>query len=88
MTTLSTLVPLKWGRGSTATTVPDTLAWMGADTKATASPISCPMFTWSPTATTGLQGAPMCRDMGITTCAGGGSFSIGFLLVAAFLSLG
>ena len=45
ITTLITGTPLKWGRGSTATTVPDILAWMGADTKAGASPTTCPMFT-------------------------------------------
>lgn len=52
------------------------------------SPTRCPTVTVSPTATQGLQGAPICIDIGITTRAGGGSFSIGFLLVAAFLSLG
>ena len=88
MTTLITGTPEKWSRGSTADTVPDTLAWTGAETKAGASPTICPTVTLSPTATQGLQGAPMCRDMGITTRAGGGSSSIGFLLVAAFWSLG
>ena len=88
MTTLITGTPLKWGRGSTAVTVPEMLAWTGAETKAGASPTFCPTSTWSPTATQGVQGAPMCMDMGITTWAGGGSFSIGFLLVAALWSLG
>ena len=88
MTTLITGTPLKCILGSTAATVPDTLAWTAADTAAVASPTFCPTVTWSPTATQGWQGAPMCMDMGTTTRAGGGSFSIGFLFVASFLSRG
>ena len=88
MTTLITGTPLKWILGSTATTLPDMLAWTGAETKAAGSPTRWPTVTVSPTATQGWHGAPMCMDIGITTRAGGGSFSMGFLLVAAFLSLG
>ena len=67
---------------------PDTLAWMGAETNPPGSPILCPIFTLSPTATIGLQGAPMCIDMGMTTSAGAASCSMAFSLVAAFMSLG
>ncbi len=88
ITTLMTGTPEKWMRFSTADTVPETLAWTGAETKAGASPTFCPTVTWSPTDTQGVQGAPMCRDMGITTRAGGGRVSMGFLLVAALWSLG
>ena len=88
MTTDIILPPMEKGRGSTAFTVPDTEAWMGAETKPPGSPMRWPMVTWSPGATMGLQGAPMCIDMGMTTSAGGASFSMAFSLVAAFISLG
>jgi len=39
MTTDIMVPPMEKGRGSTAFTVPDTLAWMGADTKPPGSPI-------------------------------------------------
>ena len=45
MTTLITGTPLKWMRGSTAATLPDTLAWTGAETKAGASPTFWPTVT-------------------------------------------
>ena len=45
ITTLITGTPEKWIRGSTAATVPDTLAWTGAETKAGASPTICPTVT-------------------------------------------
>ena len=63
--------PRGWGLGSTATTVPDTEAWTGAETGAGFSPIFWYMFTWSPFFTKGVQGAPMCCAMGMTTCCGG-----------------
>ena len=66
MTTDIILPPPGWGRASTATTLPETLARMGAPRPAI-SPIFWPTFTSSPTATMGLQGAPTCMDMGITT---------------------
>jgi len=88
MTTDIILPPMLKGRGSTAFTVPEMLAWMGAETNPPGSPILCPIFTLSPTATIGLQGAPMCIDMGMTTSAGAASCSMAFSLVAAFMSLG
>ena len=63
--------PRGWGLGSTATTVPETEAWTGAETGAWASPIFWYIFTVSPFFTSGVQGAPMCCAMGITTCFGG-----------------
>ena len=42
----------------------DTLAKMGEDMNAGDSAIFCPTFTWSPTATRGSQGAPICWDIG------------------------
>ena len=50
-------------------TVPDTDAWMGAPRPAI-SPIFWPTFTWSPTETMGLQGAPTCIAMAMTTSLG------------------
>ena len=84
MTTLITGTPLKCILGSTAATVPDTLAWTAADTAAVASPTFCPTVTWSPTATQGWQGAPMCMDMGTTTRAGGGQL-LNWLLARGIL---
>ena len=52
--------PIEKGRGSMAFTVPETLAWMGADTNLSLSPINWPTLTKSPAFTTGVQGAPIC----------------------------
>ena len=71
MTTDMMLSPRGWGRGSTAMTLPETEAWTGAETGAGFSPIFWPIFTRSPFCTRGLQGAPMCWIMGITTWGGG-----------------
>ena len=53
-------------------TVPETLAYTGADTKPPALPISWPTLTLSPGLTTGMAGAPMCMDIGISTVSGMG----------------
>ena len=58
-------------------TLPDTLAWTGADRKPLASAIIWPTWTWSPTFTSSFAGAPMCMDIGITTSAGTGMASDG-----------
>ena len=56
------LMPEAWGTGrsSMAITVPELEAWIVALSRPCASPINCPLRTRSPTATTGLAGAPMC----------------------------
>ena len=71
MTTAVIRSPRGWGLGSTATTLPETEAWTGAEKGAGFSPIFWYIFTVSPTLTRGLQGAPMCCAMGMTTCLGG-----------------
>ncbi len=71
MTIDMTMSPSGCGRGSTATTVPETGAWTGAETGAGLSPIFWPIFTWSPFFTNGWQGAPICWAMGMTNWAGG-----------------
>ena len=61
--------PPGWGRSSMPTTTPDTGAWTGTHSPSP-SPIFWPMHTASPTATRGLQGAPMCWRRGTTARAG------------------
>ena len=58
-----------------ALTVPDTLECIGADIKASVSPILVPTKTCSFAFTVGLHGAPMCIDIGILTILGKGSLS-------------
>ena len=72
MTTLVTRLPMELSLGSMATTLPETEAWIGAETGRSESPIFWPRRTSSPTETIGVQGAPMCWDMGMTTCGGSG----------------
>ena len=71
MTTDMIMSPRGWGLGSTATTVPETEACTGAETGAALSPIFWYIFTVSPFFTSGVQGAPICCAMGITTWGGG-----------------
>ena len=68
-TTAGMSVPPGCGRGSTATTVPETDACTGAQSPSP-SPSFCPSVTRSPTRTSGLQGAPMCCDRKIVTVFG------------------
>jgi hypothetical protein len=83
-----TFTPVKWRRGSTATTSPEMGEWTGALTNASASPSFCPAATLSPLATMLLQGAPVCWWRWTTTSAGAAIVSIGFPALASFLSGG
>ena len=72
-----TIAPLAIRLGSMAFTVPETEAITFAEMKPPASPIFWPASTWSPFATRGFAGAPMCCDIGYTrspfgirTCTG------------------
>ena len=71
ITTDTTMSPSMCLLGSTATTLPDTEAWTGAEIGASLAPMSCPIFTVSPTLTVGWLGAPMCCIIGSTTSLGG-----------------
>ena len=71
ITTDITMSPSMWRRGSTATTLPETEACTGAEIGASVAPMSWPIFTVSPTLTTGWFGAPMCWTIGSTTSLGG-----------------
>ena len=65
-------------------TLPETEAWIGAETKASESPITCPTVTVSPFFTVGVQTPPICCCIGIVTIFGGSiktlSYSAVFLL--------
>ena len=64
--------------------LPETLEWMGAETKPPASAMSWPTLTLSRILTTGFAGAPMCWDRGMTTMSGTGAVSMGRASVEAF----
>ena len=53
-------LPARSARGAIDLTVPETEAWMKAETKPPGSAIGWPTFTLSPTATSGFAGAPIC----------------------------
>ena len=75
-----TMSPSMCRLGSTAMTLPETEACTGADTGASFVPMSCPIFTVSPTETMGLLGAPICWIIGSTTTLGGEMVRTGVLL--------
>ncbi len=75
-----TMSPSMWRLGSTAMTLPETDECTGADTGASFEPMSWPIFTVSPTLTTGLFGAPICWIIGSTTTGGGEMVRTGVLL--------
>ena len=77
MTTQGTMPPPVTRWGAISTTVPETEACTGAETKPRTSPTFWPRSTRSPTVTHGPQGAPMCWDMGMYTRSGAGSASMG-----------
>ena len=54
---------------ATLATVPEMLAWIGEPRPST-WPINVPTYTWSPSLTTGLAGAPMCIFSGMSTRSG------------------
>ena len=87
MTTLIMVVPLVWARISTALTLPDTEACTGTQ-RPWLSPIFCPTVTRSPFLTRGLQGAPICWDMGITTISDSGKTWISLSQAYHLFSLG
>ena len=57
-------------------TVPDTPEWMSEETKPPALPTTEPTKTWSPLATWGAAGAPMCCPMDRTILEGRGIFTV------------
>ena len=59
--------PLEARKLSIFFTVPEMEAWTGEETKPSASAMRCPIFTYSPTFTSGRAGVPMCMDMGMVT---------------------
>ena len=76
MTTFVTGVPIALRRVTMARTVPETLAWTGHPSPPATSPSFCPIFTLSPTLTTGVAGAPICWESGMETLAGSGRRSV------------
>ena len=66
-----------------AVTLPEMPLWIGADTFCSLSPTTCPTATVSPTLTVGIQGAPICWDMGSRIFSGGGITTVS--LSAVFL---
>ena len=83
-----TISPVGTLLGSIFLTVPDTDAWIGADTKPPASAIFCPFKTVSPTATIGVAGAPICCDNGYTSSPLGNNSRIGLSFDKSFPSKG
>ena len=65
----------------TAVTLPETVAWIGAETNLSESPIFCPTATVSPTFTRGVHGTPICCCIEITTFEGMGILSTGISAV-------
>ena len=65
----------------TAVTFPETVACTGALTYWSLSPMTCPIFTVSPTLTVGVQGAPICWRIGKVTVSGAGKRFTGISLV-------
>ena len=57
-------------------TVPDTPEWISEETKPPALPTTVPTYTWSPLATAGAAGAPMCCAMDSTIRLGTGIFTV------------
>jgi len=93
MTTARVARPRGWGRSSTATTLPDTLAWTGAETnrlglEGSGSPTTWPIRTASFFFTVGAHGTPMCCDMGSTTSAGAGRGSMALPFDSSLRSCG
>ncbi len=88
MTIANWRVPVKCGRGSTATTTPAPGACTGAEMKASASPIFWPARTASPLLTSGRQGAPVCWLSGTINSGGSGISTTPMPAVPALHSAG
>ena len=76
MTTAVCTAPLGAVMVVMLSTVPDTPEWMSEDTKPPALPTTVPTYTWSPLATAGAAGAPMCCAMDSTILLGTGIVTV------------
>ena len=83
-----TMAPFATILGSRDFTVPETELMMQADINPPGSPIFCPTNTWSPFATSGLAGAPICWDSGKTISPFGCSTDTGLLIDSSLPSYG
>ena len=81
MTTVVWVDPLDPTMVVISATVPDTPEWMSAETKPPALPTTVPTYTWSPLATAGAAGAPMCCPMDRTILDGRGIATVSRLEV-------
>ena len=81
MTTACWAAPLGAVMVVISVTVPETPEWMSAETKPPALPTTVPTYTWSPLATAGAAGAPMCCPMDRTILDGRGIATVSRLEV-------
>ena len=88
ITTHGAFAPDESSLGSIFFTSPETELTILADINPLASPMICPIFTVSPTATTGVAGAPMCWLMENTSSSFGSITWIGLSILSSFPSYG